>query len=102
MLPDKIYCSTQNNLIQECYTLFFRKKVLLYKSYTEDLYREKIMAEWLNKTFNGFDNGVFNAMHTLAEKAGGFFTPFFKIVSFMGKDGIIFFILSIILNHHFY
>ena len=55
------------------------------------------MAEWLNYTFRGFDNGVFNAMHSLAENAGGFFTPFFKAVSVIGEKGIIFFIAAMIL-----
>ena len=55
------------------------------------------MAEWLNNTFSGFDSGVFNAMHTLAVKAGGFFTPFFKAISIIGEKGIIFFVAAIIL-----
>ena len=55
------------------------------------------MAEWLNSTFGSFDGGVFNAMHFLAEKAGGFFTPFFKAVSIVGEKGIIFFVLAIVL-----
>ena len=54
------------------------------------------MAEWLNSTFGGLDSGVFNAMHTLAEKAGGIFTPLFKVVSIAGEKGIIFFALAII------
>ncbi len=55
------------------------------------------MAEWLNNTFYGFDNGVFNAFHDLAIKAGGFFTPLFKAVSVIGTKGIIFFVLAIVL-----
>lgn len=55
------------------------------------------MAEWLNNTFYGFDNGVFNAFHDLAAKAGGFFTPLFKAVSIIGNKGIIFFVLAIVL-----
>ena len=55
------------------------------------------MAEWLNNTFYGFDNGVFNAFHNFAVKAGGFFTPFFKAVSIIGTKGIIFFALAIVL-----
>ena len=55
------------------------------------------MAEWLNYTFMGLDNGIFNTMHSLAENAGGFFTPFFKAVSIIGEKGIIFFVASIIL-----
>lgn len=54
------------------------------------------MAEWLNSTFNSFDGGVFNAMHTLAEYAGGFLTPLFRAVSIIGEKGIIFFVLAII------
>ena len=55
------------------------------------------MAEWLNKTFYGFDDGVFNAFHNFAVKAGGFFTPLFKAVSLIGSKGIIFFVLAIVL-----
>ena len=54
------------------------------------------MAEWLNSTFSSFDGGVFNAMHTLAEKAGGFLTPLFRAVSIIGEKGIIFFVLAIV------
>lgn len=55
------------------------------------------MADWLNSAFKGFDNGVFNAMHSLAESSGSFFTPFFKAVSVIGEKGIIFFAIAIIL-----
>ncbi len=55
------------------------------------------MAEWLNNTFFGLDNGVFNAFHNLAESAGGFFTPLFRAVSIIGEKGIIFFVLAIVL-----
>ena len=55
------------------------------------------MAEWLNTAFAGFDGGVFSAVHAWAENAGGFLTPFFKIVSVIGEKGIIFFVLSIVL-----
>lgn len=55
------------------------------------------MAEWLNDTFYGLDNGVFNALHDLAVKAGGFFTPLFKAVSVIGNKGIIFFVAAIVL-----
>lgn len=55
------------------------------------------MAEWLNDTFGGFDYGVFKALNNLAVNAGGFFTPFFKAVSFIGEKGIVFFAAAIIL-----
>ncbi len=55
------------------------------------------MAEWLNNTFYGFDNAVFNVFHNLAVKAGGFFTPLFKAVSIVGEKGIIFFVAALIL-----
>lgn len=55
------------------------------------------MAEWLNDTFYGFDNGVFSALHNFAIDAGGFFTPFFKAVSIIGTKGIIFFALALVL-----
>ncbi|MBQ8426417.1 MAG: phosphatase PAP2 family protein [Clostridia bacterium] len=55
------------------------------------------MAEWLNNTFFAFDGAVFNLMHSLAKSAGGFFTPFFKVVSFFGEGGVFFIIASLIL-----
>lgn len=55
------------------------------------------MAEWLNNAFYGFDKGVFNALHGLAEKAGGILTPIFKAVSLIGTKGIVFFVLAIVL-----
>lgn len=55
------------------------------------------MAEWLNATFYGFDNAIFNTLHGLAESAGGFLTPIFKVVSIIGEKGIIFFVLAAIL-----
>ncbi len=58
---------------------------------------EFFMAEWLNNTFYGFDNGIFHAFHDLAVAAGGFFTPLFKAVSVIGEKGIIFFVLAIVL-----
>lgn len=53
--------------------------------------------EFLNKTFFAFDSGIFRAMHSLAETAGGFFNPFCKIITLLGEKGLIFFGLAIIL-----
>ncbi|MGN0789024.1 MAG: phosphatase PAP2 family protein [Christensenellales bacterium] len=55
------------------------------------------MAEWLNNVFATYDGTIFDAMHSLAESAGGFFTPFFKFVTLLGEKGIIFFVASIVL-----
>lgn len=55
------------------------------------------MAEWLNSFFATYDGAIFGAMHSLAESAGGFFTPFFKLVTLIGEKGIIFFVASILL-----
>lgn len=55
------------------------------------------MAQWLDSSFFSFDASVFNFMHNLALKAGGFFTPFFKVVSFFGEGGIFFIILGVLL-----
>lgn len=55
------------------------------------------MAIWLDSTFYNFDKAVFNAFHNLAVSAGGFFTPFFKVVSFFGEGGVFFIILSLVL-----
>ncbi len=55
------------------------------------------MAEWLNSTFASFDGAVFSFMNSLAVKAGGFFTPFLKFVSFFGEGGIFFLVLAVVL-----
>lgn len=55
------------------------------------------MAEWLNSAFSGVDAWAFNAVHGLAQNAGGFFTPLLKIVSLIGAKGIIFFVLGLAL-----
>ena len=55
------------------------------------------MSNWLNLTFHNFDSAVFNAVNSLAKSAGGFFTPFFKFVSFFGEGGIFFILLSVAL-----
>lgn len=54
-------------------------------------------AAWLNTTFASFDLGVTRAVHTLAESAGTVLTPFFKLIAFLGHDGLILIALSILL-----
>ena len=54
-------------------------------------------ANWLNTSFAPFDDAILGAFHSLAESAGGFFTPFARIISFLGEKGIIFFALAVIL-----
>ena len=54
-------------------------------------------ALWLNTVFAGFDQSVTAAVHKLYEAAGGFMTPFMEFISFLGKDGIILVILSLLL-----
>ena len=45
-------------------------------------------AAWLNSTFGNLDVSVALAVHKLYDMAGGFFTPFFEVISFFGKGGI--------------
>ncbi len=54
-------------------------------------------ALWINQTFEGFDLSVTEAVHRLYDLAGGFFTPFFEGVSFLGKGGLCLILLSLIL-----
>ncbi len=54
-------------------------------------------AQWLNTAFAGFDMSVTAAVHRLYEAAGPVLTPFMKLVSLMGKDGIFLILLSIAL-----
>ena len=55
------------------------------------------MAEWLNTSFAGLDGAVFNFTHNLAVKASGFFTPLSLILAFLGKGGIAFLVLGVVL-----
>lgn len=47
--------------------------------------------------FSRFDASVFKAMHNLAKNAGGFFTPFFEIITLLGEKGLLFFAMSAIM-----
>ncbi len=55
------------------------------------------MANFFNTTFRVFDYNIFEAAHSLAESAGGFFTPFFKLVTLVGEKGILFFAIAVVL-----
>ena len=46
------------------------------------------MAEWLNTVFAGYDHALLSALHSLAQAAGGFFTPLFYGVSLLAEHGI--------------
>ena len=54
-------------------------------------------AQWINATFETFDQTVTSAVHHLHTAAGGFFTPFFELISFLGKGGICLILLSLCL-----
>ena len=54
-------------------------------------------AAWLNSTFGNLDVSVALAVHKLYDMAGGFFTPFFEVISFFGKGGICLIFLSLAL-----
>lgn len=54
-------------------------------------------ALWLNTFFAGFDQSITLAVHKLYEVAGGILTPFMELISFLGKDGIILVLLSLML-----
>lgn len=54
-------------------------------------------ALWLNTFFAGFDQSITLAVHKLYEAAGGILTPFMELISFLGKDGIILVLLSLML-----
>ena len=56
-------------------------------------------ASWINATFSSFDIGVSTAVHELYNFAGGFFTPFFEFISFLGKDGIILILIALTLTY---
>ena len=54
-------------------------------------------AIWLNTVFASFDWNITAAIHKLYEIGGGFFTPFFDFISFLGHDGIPLILISIFL-----
>lgn len=54
-------------------------------------------AQWLDTAFAGFDGAFLGMYHDLAEAAGLFATPFLKLFSWAGEDGIFLIILSVVL-----
>ena len=54
-------------------------------------------AIWINNTFAAFDQSMAVLVHKLYDMGGGFFTPFFEIISELGHGGIPLIILSLIL-----
>ncbi len=55
------------------------------------------MALSIDKFFHNFDFGILNFLHEVEVSAGGFFTPFFKIISVFGDKGIFFILLGVML-----
>lgn len=55
------------------------------------------MANFFNTTFRVFDYNIFEAVHSLADSAGGFLTPLFKFITLIGEKGILFFAIALIL-----
>ena len=58
---------------------------------------ETASALWINATFAGFDAAITTAIHRLYEIGGGFFTPFFELISLLGKGGAFLILLSLLL-----
>ena len=56
-----------------------------------------MIAEWINTTFYGFDYSILEWFHSLAENAGGFFTPFANFLAVIGDNGSIGLLIAIIL-----
>ncbi len=54
-------------------------------------------AEWLNTFFYAYDAAILTALHSLAEACGGFFTPFFALITLLGEKGIIFFLAAAVM-----
>ncbi|MCQ2910583.1 MAG: phosphatase PAP2 family protein [Clostridia bacterium] len=55
------------------------------------------MAEVLNNFFGSFDYQILESLHNLAETSGNILRPLCDIVSFVFDNGIVFFILGLIL-----
>lgn len=45
----------------------------------------------------GYDYAILQALHNLAEAAGGFFTPLCRAITLLGEKGILFLVLGIVL-----
>ena len=56
------------------------------------------IAQWLNTAFAGYDYAILQALHNLAEAAGGFFTPLCRAITLLGEKGILFLVLGIPLH----
>jgi len=54
-------------------------------------------ALWMNSALGGFDQAITSWIHSLYNIGGSFFTPFMEFISFLGKDGIVLIILSLLL-----
>lgn len=54
-------------------------------------------ALWINSTFAAIDQWMALWVHQLYTLAGGFFTPFFALISALGHDGIPLIVLSALL-----
>ena len=55
------------------------------------------IAQWLNTAFAGYDYAILQALHKLAEAAGGVFTPLCYIITLLGEKGLLFLALGIAL-----
>ena len=55
-------------------------------------------ALWINAFFYGFDTTVTEFVHKLYDLSAPFFQGLFDFISFLGKDGIILILLSIVLT----
>lgn len=55
------------------------------------------MAAWLNTMFAGFDQAIFAAFHAAAEAVGFALTPLFSAITFVGENGLCFFVLAFVL-----
>lgn len=54
-------------------------------------------AIWINSFFAGFDLGITQAVHAIFYPIKGFSSPFFDLISLMGKGGIFLILLSLVL-----
>ncbi len=55
------------------------------------------MADWLNLIFKEFDLFFGGIWNNFAINAGNIFTPFFRLITFLGEKGIIFFSIAVVL-----
>ncbi len=55
------------------------------------------MLDFLNNSFKVFDRTIFDITTSMAKSAGGFLTPFCRVITFLGEYGILYLLIALVL-----